>query len=469
MRLIRIVAAFSVLAAVLVADAAAFNVRPNQTPPSGLVGQPYAGYQVDVSGGTKANHQHSIGSGSLPPGLSISTSGYISGTPTQAGSWGFWVKVFDPGETRGGTVCGCTQGSMSIEIGEKLTATSTPLPFGTVGVGYSRKLTATGPGPYSWSVASGTLPPGVTLAADGTLAGIPTTAGTFNFVPKVTNGSQTDTLSSGLSVEIVQPLKLTSAVPPNAGVVGAPYSEQLTASGGKPQYTFSVSGGTLPPGLVLNASTGVLAGTPTTAGTYPVTLSVSDTIGNSTPVQTNVTIIRTLEAVTKRLPPAKLNVPYRGTLISLGGLKPTRWELVEGFLPRGIKLAPKNGRLVGKPRVAGTFELTFQVSDKIGGSSVQDLTLTVRAPKLLVVRKALPVGKVGKAYRGRIWAKGGAPPRVFAVVRGALPRGIRLDRRTGKLSGVARSPGLARFVVRVTDSVGTTAARLFVLKVNKGK
>ncbi len=358
---------------------------------------------------------------------------------------------------------------MEIEIGEKLTATSTPLPFGTVGVGYSRKLTATGPGPYSWSVASGTLPPGVTLAADGTFAGIPTTAGTFRFVPKVTNGSQTDTLSSGLAVEIVQPLKLTSPVPPDAGVVGALYSEQLTASGGKPQYTYSVSGGTLPPGLVLDASTGVLAGTPTAAGSYPITLLVSDTIGNATPVQTSVTIIRALEAATKRLPLAKLNVPYRGTLVALGGLKPTRWELVEGFLPRGVKLAPKNGRLVGKPRVAGTFELTFQVSDKLGGSSVQDLTLTVRAPKLVVVKKALRAGKVGKAYRGRVWAKGGMAPREFEVARGALPNGVSLATATGKLSGTPTKAGKARFVIRVTDSLGNKSARYFVLKVNKGK
>jgi large repetitive protein len=343
---------------------------------------------------------------------------------------------------------------------------SSPLPFGTVGVGYSRKLTASGPGPYSWSVAGGTLPPGLTLTSDGTVTGTPTTAGSYSFVPQVTNGSQTDTQSSGVAIEIVQPLALTTPLPPAPGVVGSPYAVKLAASGGKPPYTFSTSAGAVPPGLTLDPATGDLTGTPTAAGAFQLTVTVSDAIGNAKPVPTVVTIVRELEAATKRLPLAKLNVPYRGSLVALGGLRPVRWE-TQGTLPRGIRLAPKNGLLLGKPRVAGVFELTFQVTDKLGNTSSQDLILTVRAPKLVVVKKPLPAGKAGKAYRGRVWARGGAAPRRFAVVRGSLPQGVKLNRTNGRLVGKPRAAGRSRFVVRVTDSVGTSAARAFVIVVRK--
>ena len=66
----------------------------------------------------------------------------------------------------------------------------------------------------------------------------------------------------------------------NTGQVGVPYSSSLTASGGTPPYTFSIIGGSLPPGLTLNASTGLISGTPTTAGTYPYTAQVEDSLDN---------------------------------------------------------------------------------------------------------------------------------------------------------------------------------------------
>lgn len=457
MRLFRIVAVLSVLAAVLVADAAAFNVRPNQSPPSGLVGQPYS-YQVEASAGCKP-YEFSQGSGGLPPGLSLSSSGLISGTPTQPGTWGFWIKAKERciGQT--------SEASMSISIGQKLTATSTsPLPFGIVGTGYGQKLAASGPGQFTWSVVGGTLPPGLTLAADGTLAGTPTTAGSYSFVPKVSNGSQEDTLSSGLLVEIVQPLTL--ALPTTTpAVAGAPFAAKLAATGGKPPYVFSFAAGTPPPGLLLNPTTGELTGTPESPGTYSLSLAVKDALGQSKSVPLPLTIVRPLEAVTARLPLAKMNVPYRGKLVSLGGALPVRWELVDGFLPRGVRLAPKNGLLVGKPRVAGTFEVSLQVTDKLGGSALQDLTLTVRAPKIVVIRRALNLGRVGKAYIGRIWARGGMAPRDFEIVRGALPKGVTLNPANGQLRGKPTKAGKARFTVRVTDALGNKAARYFVLRV----
>jgi Putative Ig domain len=463
-RLIGIVAAVSVLAAVLVADAAAFNVRPNQHPPAGLVGQAYPGYQVMTSAGDPP-FTFTIGSGGLPPGLTMSSSGYISGTPTQAGKWGFWVRATqDPQYTD--PPLPASEASMEIEIGQKLTVTTGGLPFGTVGVGYSQKLSASGPAPYSWSVAGGTLPPGLTLGGDGTLAGTPTTPGTYQFIPKVSNGSAEDAKSSGLVVEIVAPLALTK--PDTApAVVGAEYKGKLTATGGKAPYTYVFAGGTPPPGLVLNPTTGDISGIPTAAGTYNVMLSVTDALSEVKTFATPLTVVKAVGVGTVKLPLAKLNTPYRGVLLAIGGAPPFRWQLANGELPRGIKLAPKNGLLVGKPRVAGSFDITVQVTDKVGGVAEQPLTLTVRAPKLVVIRRPLHVAKVGKSYIGRIWARGGMAPKEWEIARGSLPAGVTMDADTGKLRGTPTRAGKARFVIRVTDALGNRGARYFVLRIRR--
>ena len=153
------------------------------------------------------------------------------------------------------------------------------LPAGTVGSPYSASLQATsGTVPYQWSVASGTLPPGVALdAATGSLTGTPTVAGTYNFTAQVMDANQLSA-QGGFSI-------LVSAAPPPpavvpatlpAGTVGSPYSASLQATSGTAPYHWSVAGGTLPPGVALDAATGSLTGAPTVAGTYNFTAQVTD-------------------------------------------------------------------------------------------------------------------------------------------------------------------------------------------------
>ena len=145
----------------------------------------------------------------------------------------------------------------------------------------STLVTTGGTGAYNYTLTAGALPDGLTLTPDGTITGIPAVAGSFAFTVQVTDGvgsvskSYTMTVySSGLSI--------TSPSPLSTGLVNVPYYQVLSAVGGDGvNYSWSLNGGTLPPGLGLNlltpsatATTAALQGTPTAAGVYAFTLKV---------------------------------------------------------------------------------------------------------------------------------------------------------------------------------------------------
>ncbi|MGH9643124.1 MAG: putative Ig domain-containing protein, partial [Terriglobales bacterium] len=151
-------------------------------------------------------------------------------------------------------------------------------PGGTaqVGVAYSSALGVTGgAAPYTFSIIGGTLPPGLSLnSSTGAIAGAPSTAGTYNFTAKVVD-SQGNAAMASCSIVVSAPT-LTLSCPAGAAQVGVAYSSALTAAGGQPPYTFSITTGTLPAGLTLNPSTGAITGTPTTSGTFTFTSQVAD-------------------------------------------------------------------------------------------------------------------------------------------------------------------------------------------------
>jgi uncharacterized repeat protein (TIGR01451 family) len=252
------------------------NVSPslsNPAPPAGEVGAAYSD-ALAVNGGT-APFSWSVSVGSLPPGLSLASgTGLLSGTPTGSGSFPFTVRVTDASSQT------ATQ-ALTVVIAAAPTLTFAAPPPGQVGVPYSNQLTVTGgTGPFAWSVTAGSLPPGLTLApSTGLLSGTPTTAGNYSFTVKVLDAfGQSATKTVSLAVTASPSL---SFPPPPAGQVGVAYNDPLTVTGGTAPFVWSVSGGTLPPGLSLAAGTGVLSGVPTTAGSYPFTVRVVDATGQS--------------------------------------------------------------------------------------------------------------------------------------------------------------------------------------------
>jgi hypothetical protein len=170
--------------------------------------------------------------------------------------------------------------------------TPTPLPSGTVGTLYSQTLSASGGvPPYTWSLVTGMLPYGLSLAANGLFSGTPTAPGTFTFTLQVTD-SASSTATQAFSVTIapvtVSSLAITTTSLPLASV-NLPYSQTLTATGGVPPYTWSLSSGSLPAGLSLSAS-GAITGTPTLVGASVFTVSVTDSASNSAAAVLTITV-----------------------------------------------------------------------------------------------------------------------------------------------------------------------------------
>ena len=178
----------------------------------------------------------------------------------------------------------------SITISAGVSTTFAAPPAAAVNSAYSDTLTATGgTTPYTWSVNAGTLPPGITLSAAGVLSGTPTVTGSYPFSVNVIDANK-GIATASITLVVTAALTLTFPAPPS-GTVGTAYTDTLTAAGGTTPYTFSVSAGTLPAGLTLNASTGVVSGTPTTAGTSSFTVKVTDAKSATATFATSITIL----------------------------------------------------------------------------------------------------------------------------------------------------------------------------------
>ncbi len=342
------------------------------TLPGGAVGKSYS-QTLAVSGGVSP-YTWTLPTGVLPGGLTLSSGGTISGTPTASGTFNFTVTVADSATTPQ-----TASKAFSIVIQQQLTITTpTNLPLAVVGVFYSVGLEATGPAPLTWTVISGIAPPGVSLTS-GNLAGTPTVAGTFDFTVQTAGGDPAQTATQPFHIVVNEALRITTVVTLRDAMIGVPYTTTLEAVGGLPPYTWTNPTGRPLFGLSLSTS-GVISGTPTALGDFTFTAQVADSF---TPIQQAsrtfaLTITSGVTITTQSLPPATVNVAYSQTLQALGN-PPLTWVVANGTLPTGLILTPA-GVLQGTPTATGSQAVTIRLTDARGTTATRDFTIVVDPP-----------------------------------------------------------------------------------------
>lgn len=276
------------------------------------------------------------------------------------------------------------------DVAPTITSSAT-LPGGTVSVNYNYTLTASGTKPITWSLFSGSLPPGLSLSSTGVISGAPTSANTYNFTVKASNGGGSDTKQLTLTIApatATPPAITTDSL--NDGVVGVAYNDKITVTGTAP-ISLTISQGALPKGLNLN-SDGTITGTPQpdAIGTSTFKVKATNSAG-STEKELQIKVEAKPTITKTSLNNGVVGENYSDTLTATG-TAPIEWEIVNG--PAWLKINENSGQLSGDPTAAGTYNVTVKAKNS-AGEATADMTITVLtrlpAPANVTIDKDLTV------------------------------------------------------------------------------
>jgi hypothetical protein len=269
---------------------------------------------------------------------------------------------------------------------------STSLPGSTVGSSYRAVLSVSGgSAPYRFAVSQGQLPPGLVLnTLTGSIAGVPTQAGSFKFTITVTGESAVITevhfpvTSEPISTAASRTYSLAIAPSGNSVSVQVFPSDPSVAPGGKVQFSATVSN-TSNTAVTWSASAGSISANglftaPASTNLKSITVTATSAADPSVHVSATAAITSTVTTfiiATKSVPSASKATPYSTTLAASGGQSPYLWSIVSGTLPAGMQLNPSTGVLSGSPTQAGTFAFNVQSKDASSQTAQQSYTLTV--------------------------------------------------------------------------------------------
>jgi uncharacterized protein (TIGR03437 family) len=427
---------------------------------NGQLNQPYTS-TLSATGGS-APYNFNIVTGTLPPGLTLSSNGNISGTPTTAGIYQITYRVLDANQKS-------IEATLPLFItGGGISLTTLILPSGRPNQAYSTMIQATGgTAPYSVQLTNGSLPTGLTLSSAGLLSGTLTQPTNGAFTVRITDAAGASILASYLFNVNTSIILLTSTTP-TTGSLGQLYTTTLTTSGGTGTNTYSLDTGTLPSGLTLSSS-GTLSGTPTAPGTYIFNINATDAALASALFSQAITIgSGQLGFATSTLPSLTLDTQYFATFTGINGTAPYTFTLLSGTLPPGITLA-SNGNLTGSASSTGTYPVTLRITDATGATATLSTTLTVNSSSALTISTtALPSGRRTESYSVMLVATGGRAPYNFQLLSGStLPAGLTLS-TPGLISGMPTADGTTTFTIRVTDANGDNSQRTLTLNINSG-
>lgn len=373
-------------------------------------------------------------------------------------------------------------GSSSIIGGPVITSGVPPNCF--VGVPYTYSAAATGGTlPYAWSTNPSTPVPGLGIinASSGVLGGnglACTTPGTYAFQLTVTDAAGNAT-SQPFSITAINALQISPVANP-VGEVGFTYTSATpVATGGAPPYQWLCPSCTYPGGLgPINSLTGVIAGTATTQGTFPLLLQVKDSANNTATASAPITILPAVSITSGAPPtPATQNVVYPTfAVVATGGTLPYTYSLAFGSsaLPTGLSLNGSTGAVTGTPTVLGTTtNIIFQVTDShnpnhsTATSGPFTIVVAAAPPALQFTNSPCGSGTQNSVYNCQLTASGGTGlGYAFTLFSGSNPPNTSLNGSTGLITGTPLSSGTFTPTYRVTDSGAHTANQAENITIN---
>lgn len=452
---------------------------------SGTPGPAYKGASYSFTPtrvGGYSTYTYSIASGTLPAGLSLNAStGAITGTPTTptAGA-AVTIRVADSdGHTADLAATFVVNDYTLIDIAGSVSGQSdtvqTYAGTKTITPNYGSLSVTGGTGTitYSWSRVSGST--AISASSPSSLAtSFSATATPGTTVSAVFRVTATDGISSD-TFDVTVQLQNTYVEPSLSGTLTSratrtvAYSSGLTVSNGVGPFTWSISAGTLPSGLTINASTGVISGTPTdtTFTTRSITVRAVDSHGCAATSAQTITYRDIPDMVAATLTRSWRNSAYSASAAASNAASThtLTYSLTAGTLPTGVTLNSSTGALSGTPTSTsyGDLSLTFRATDVDG--NYDEAVFTLPYANVLTASESTPDGSPGVAYSGSVSGSGGFTPYTYALLSGSLPSGVTLNTSTGALSGTPTGTGSYSGSFRVTDAGGKTADVAFALDV----
>lgn len=423
--------------------------------PTGLVGQSYS-VKLQASGGAPP-YTWTIQSYGSIPGLALASDGTLSGTPAQQGEYYPTLSLAD---SKGSTL---SVGFNLNIVGPLSFSTPTTLPAVNVALPVSESYIAVtgGLAPYSFSLASGSVPPpGLTLSSSGNLAmlqGTPTKPGTYTFTIQATDSfTPPSKISQAFTLDVLNNVVLTNQLLPGA-VQNVPYAEYLVAAGGTPPYHFGVGQfSTFPPGLSLDSASGKVFGTPTVPQLYFLTVSITDSATPPAVITPAVSlnVEPPLSFQTSSFPDAARGIGYFGNVTVNGGRPPYSVQVANGALPVGLSGSLSYGtfNVTGVPNTDGLYQFTIQVSDSYETPNTAQKSFQVRiSDPLTITGPSSAQILYNQSYTTTFPASGGYPPYTWSMST-VPPAGFTFDPTTGTLSGTASGGSFSTPTIQVKDS-----------------
>lgn len=441
------------------------------TLPSGTAGTAYS--QTISSSGGPGGYSYTISSGTLPVGLTLSSSGVLSGTTTAANTYNFTVTSTDTSTLS--TPATATQNYSLIinsSLPNSIAATGGATQNTTITTAFSTALQVTVLDQYSNPVsgvtvtfnapssgASATLSSTTATTNSSGVASVIATAnsiaGSYNVTASISGVSTPVTFSLNNTVNLV----ITTSTLPTP-ILGRSYNQTIGTAGGTSPITFAVTSGLLPNGLTLDPSTGSITGTPSTSGSYSFTITATDANGVTSSQSYSGIIVASLAIITPSLLAPVLGQSYNQAISTSGGTSPITFVVSSGALPTGLALDPNTGAITGTANALGAYSFTITATDSNGITSSQSYSGTVTS-SLVITTNSLPTPVLGQSYNQTISTSGGVSPITFSITSGKLPNGLTLNSNTGAITGIPNTPGTYSFTIMITDSNGSTFTKTF--------